>query len=357
MRAKEYLHLHKQELKHAEIMGQVIKDLLPLRMNKDATCDYINNHLSADLRYQQYLLQRELYERGNAMQQDEPKFESIEGEISMNIAAEVREGLFHIIEKDGSFGYLFYILGTEQNARHNSDPIDCIPNDERIQQRLIDNRDDYPKDNLDEYINENLNYQQYNTLIDGHYWKDDNALYLQYFNRVYEMYDELRLRKQSISGIKGYLREQQFDSDALKYWILAFIITLIEESEEEDDSLGRCKQELIRIVEPMKSSIVIEPTDNTQKPSPVHLNKKKGNKLDMIRVFNSLYELGKFVDEKGDKLTKKDYFIAVGEFMNIDLEHYDKDLSNSMASSAAYDKQTRIYDEMKEKHQEIYNSK
>ncbi len=107
----------------------------------------------------------------------------------------------------------------------------------------------------------------------------------------------------------------------------------------------------------MKSAIVNEPESHGKKPSPVHLNKKKGNKLDIIRVFNALYELGKFVDDKGDKLTKKDYFIAVGEFMNVDLEHYDKDLSNSMSSSVAYDKQTRIYDEMKEKHQEIYNSK
>lgn len=77
----------------------------------------------------------------------------------------------------------------------------------------------------------------------------------------------------------------------------------------------------------------------------------------MIRIFNSLYELGKFVDENGDKPTKKDFFIAVGKFMNINLEHYDKDLSNSTASSTSYDKQIRIFEEMKDKMTEIYNSK
>ena len=57
------------------------------------------------------------------------------------------------------------------------------------------------------------------------------------------------------------------------------------------------------------------------------------------------------------KLTKKDFMMAFGRTFNLDLTDYDKDLSNSMASSTAYDKQTRIFDDMKEKHLEIYNSK
>jgi len=357
MRAKEYIHLHQQELKHPDIVKQVISDLLPLRLDKVATGEYMNSRLSADTRYQHYLLKKELFERGNALQTEEPSYEPMEGEVSMDIASEVREDLFHAVEHDGSFGYLFYILGTEQNARRNSEPIDCIPNAERIVQRLIENRDDYPKENLDGYINENLNYQQYNMLVDGHYWEDDDAIYLKYYNRVYEIYDELRLRKQSISAIKGFLREQIFDSDAEKYWTLAFIVTLIEDANEIDSCLDRCKQEILRIINPIKNNVIKEPSNENKKVSLVHLSKKKGTKLDMIRVFNSLYELGKFEDENGKKLTKKEFFIAVGEFMNIDLEHYDKDLSNSMASSVAYEKQTRIFDEMKEKHQEIYNSK
>lgn len=353
MRAKEYIHLHQRELKHAEIVSQVIKDLLPLRKDKDATCEYMNNHLSADTRYQHYMLQKELFERGNAMQLEEPTFDAIEGEVSMDIAAEVREELFHVIEDDGSFGYLFYILGTEQNARHNSEPIDCIPNDERIVQRLTANRDDYPQDNLDGYINENLNYQQYNTLIDGHYWEDDDSLYLQYFNRVYEMYDELRLRKQSISGIKGYLREQQFDSDAQKYWSLAFIITLIEESEEEDDSLGRCKQELIRVVEPMKELFNI--TDGEVPQSPVYLTERKGVKIDIIRVLNSLYELGTFTGKDGKPISKKEFMAAMGKAINVDLSNYDKDLSRALSDSTALDKHLKIFKEMLQKMTDIFN--
>lgn len=62
-------------------------------------------------------------------------------------------------------------------------------------------------------------------------------------------------------------------------------------------------------------------------------------------------------DANGGRLTKKEYMIAFGKAFNIDLSDYDKDLSNSMASSVAFEKQTRIFDDMKVKHQEIYNSK
>lgn len=91
--------------------------------------------------------------------------------------------------------------------------------------------------------------------------------------------------------------------------------------------------------------------------SPVHLSRKKGNKIDLIRVANAIYELGMVTDANGARITKKEYMTAFGRAFNIDLSDYDKDLSNSMSSSVAYEKQTRIFDEMKERHQEIYNSK
>lgn len=91
--------------------------------------------------------------------------------------------------------------------------------------------------------------------------------------------------------------------------------------------------------------------------SPLFLSKKKGTKIDFIRVMNAWYECGKVEDANGVKPTKKEFFTWLGKLFNIDLSDYDKDLSNSMASSVAFDKQTRIFDELKEKQQEIYNSK
>lgn len=91
--------------------------------------------------------------------------------------------------------------------------------------------------------------------------------------------------------------------------------------------------------------------------SPLHLSNKKGTKIDFIRVMNAWYECGKVEDVKGGKPTKIEFFTWIGRLFNIDLSDYDKDLSNSMASSVAYDKQTRIFDELKEKQQEIFNGK
>ena len=90
--------------------------------------------------------------------------------------------------------------------------------------------------------------------------------------------------------------------------------------------------------------------------SPLQLS-QKASKIDLIRLMNAWYESGKVADANGGKLTKKEFFTWVGKLFNIDLTTYDKDLSNSMSSSVAYDKQIRIFEELKEKHTIIYNSK
>lgn len=90
--------------------------------------------------------------------------------------------------------------------------------------------------------------------------------------------------------------------------------------------------------------------------SPLHLS-KNASKIDLIRIMNAWYECGKVVDANGAKPTKKEFFTWVGNLFNIDLTGYDKDLSNSMSSSVAYDKQIHIFEELKEKHENIYNSR
>lgn len=91
--------------------------------------------------------------------------------------------------------------------------------------------------------------------------------------------------------------------------------------------------------------------------SPLHLAAQRGTKIDLIRVMNAWHECGKVVDANGAKPTKKEFFKWVGKLFNVDLANYDNDLSTSMASGTAYDCQVRIFDELKGKHQEIYNSK
>ena len=91
--------------------------------------------------------------------------------------------------------------------------------------------------------------------------------------------------------------------------------------------------------------------------SPIHLREEKGVKIDVIRVLNALYELGKFTGEGGSRITKKDFFTAMGRALNIDLSNYDKDLSRSTSDSTALDKHLRIFDDMRQKMTDIFNSK
>ncbi|MBO4316593.1 MAG: hypothetical protein J5867_11650 [Prevotella sp.] len=91
--------------------------------------------------------------------------------------------------------------------------------------------------------------------------------------------------------------------------------------------------------------------------SPVHLNSTTGTKIDFIRVMNTLYELGFFTNERGGRITKKDFFTNIGQAVNIDLSKYDKDLSRSTADSTALDKHLRVFENMRQKMIDIFNSK
>lgn len=105
-----------------------------------------------------------------------------------------------------------------------------------------------------------------------------------------------------------------------------------------------------------KADVKMEEKDSLSIGSPLHLS-KKATKIDLIRVMNAWYECGKVEDGSGAKLTKKEFFTWVGKLFNIDLSNYDKDLSNSMQSGMAFEKQSRIFNELKEKHEDVYNSK
>ena len=91
--------------------------------------------------------------------------------------------------------------------------------------------------------------------------------------------------------------------------------------------------------------------------SPVFLSKVKGQKIDIIRVFDVLYEQGRFHGKDGSSLTKKDFFTTMGNAMNIDLSSYDKDLSRSMSDSTKLEKHLKVFEEMKQKMKEKWNSK
>lgn len=357
MRAKEYIEENGAALCHLAEVRQVIADLMPLRRDKQQTDEYFNRRLSADIRRREYLFRMELFEQGNALQKQRPVLEEIDGEIPAEISAEVREELFHVIQRDESFGYLFFLLGTEQNAKRKHNPIDCLPDERRISEAISRYRDDYPKQRLDDYLNDEMNYQQYDRITTIGHFEEDEQMLLDYFNRTFEVYDQLRLSKQSISTVRNLLRNLDFADDRRRYWTLDFIVHLIDTYETDDAALDRLRKEIERVMAPLRPSVLGDEQFESASRSPIYLNPKKGTKLDFIRIVNCFYELGGFVDANGGKLTKKTMFTAIGNAVNVDLSAYDKDLSRSLSDSTALEKHLRIFDELRDKMEEIFNSK
>ena len=87
----------------------------------------------------------------------------------------------------------------------------------------------------------------------------------------------------------------------------------------------------------------------------IFLSKERGRRLDMIRVINSIFELGFFVDENGRKSNKKDVFIVMGHAMNVDFSNFHNDLSSSLADSTSMNKHLKIFEEMLDMMKKIFN--
>ena len=102
---------------------------------------------------------------------------------------------------------------------------------------------------------------------------------------------------------------------------------------------------------------VVEECDEPQAESPIYLNTAKGQKIDLIRVLNVMFEQGRFKGKDGAKLTKKDFFTEMGHTLHVDLSDYDKDLSRSMSDSTKLEKHTKPFEDMKQKMIDIWNSK
>lgn len=103
----------------------------------------------------------------------------------------------------------------------------------------------------------------------------------------------------------------------------------------------------------------VQETDgqNPLPESPICLNPSRGQKIDIIRVLNVMYEQGRFQSKTGSRLTKKELFQTFGQFLNIDLSDYDKHLSRTFSDCTSLEKQLQVFDDMKQKMAEIWDNK
>ena len=354
MRASEYLSINGSCISHCSLVQEILHELAPLRADRQATVDYFNHRLSADIRLKNYLLQKQLYERGNAMQAQAPIWESYENEIPSDIALTIRDELFEVIKEDASYGYMFYLLGTEHNTRYNAHPVDCMPQEDRIMTALRVQRDDYPKDDLGGYLDDDFNYEEYDRLVKVQIYGDDSEAMLRHFNRAYEIYDRLRVHSSKISDVRLFLQGLQFQSDSEKSEVLKFVCRMAQTFSAGDAGVGRSVKELERYFG-LAADVDVSYSQATN--SRVFLNQQRGYKINFIRVINCLYELGFFKDKQQNAISKIEVMRTLGAVVNLDLSDYDKDLSRSLTDSTTLEKHLKIFKDMKDKMESIFNSK
>ena len=78
---------------------------------------------------------------------------------------------------------------------------------------------------------------------------------------------------------------------------------------------------------------------------PFNISKKKGIKIDMIRILHAIYELRMIETQHGLIPTKKDFMSKMGEFFNVNLSDYDSDLSQALNNSSI-EKNSEIFNKM-----------
>lgn len=359
MRAKEYIEKNQSSINYLNDIKRIIWDLMKLRKDKQGTDLYFNQILSTDIHRQNYLLQKDLYEKNNAMQPVKPQLEKFKNEIPIEKTATIREILFQIIKDDKSFGYLFFILGTEKNSSHKSEPIDCIPNEKDIFDAINRYRDDYPKELLDDYLDDDLNYAHYDFLISNEIFPDDNSLLLKYFNDLYRIYDELRCQKIHILQFRQYCQQLASSFTKEVFWQFTFISQLIDHFEFNDNYLKRSNSEIQKILSQLKVQLYPQGLPGTEQnnkdvKSSIFLSNARGKRINFIRVINCLYELDFFKDKKQNEISKKDVFGALGHFLNLDLSTYQNDLSVSKSTANRDMKNSfKIFEDMLNKQKDI----
>ncbi len=119
-RAKDVLQTLKKEIPSNLLsdIERVLTDLYLIRDSESKTEEYYNRFLHADYRYQ--------------IRDRDYQFNYNEGEIDKNIAKEFRFHLLKLVKDDPSFGYIYYLLGVEQNCHWGSVVYDCVPKEYNI---------------------------------------------------------------------------------------------------------------------------------------------------------------------------------------------------------------------------------
>ena len=136
MNVKDYIERYNDDVSHLAKIELILEELRPIRNNSKRTNEYHSFKLTADWRYEHFCRNRE-EDRLNGFAEADSTFSYNHGEINKAIAPSVRRELLDIVKGDNTFGYIFYLLQSEQNRIVKGQEVECLPDTDKIEQALF----------------------------------------------------------------------------------------------------------------------------------------------------------------------------------------------------------------------------
>ena len=137
----------------------------------------------------------------------------------------------------------------------------------------------------------------------------------------------------------------------------------LDKLSETKEELKNAIEELIKDIESTQN-IGFESKNQIEKiNSDISVSKEKisNNNINIDRFNKDIEELkvriAELEEEKQNKISKKEVFETLGRFLNIDLSNFHNDLSRSLTDSTALEKHLKIFEDMENKMENIFNSK
>ena len=216
MRAKEYLEINKNRILYYNLVKGAIEGLCPLRNNKKKTEEYFNRYLFADAR----ILAKE------------KAFVLNEGEVDDKLAQDLRINILNAVCQDESFLFAYNIIVMQKNRYYNLTPLNfCQIKDfnsntvSKIEKICSQYKEDYPKNNLMEYLldddNSKFYYEHISKLYKNELW------WLNVFNEAYTIFDNIRLRLQKPFEAKRLITRYKNEDKDFENTVIDLVLLLI----------------------------------------------------------------------------------------------------------------------------------
>lgn len=216
MRAKVNLVLQKDNIKFYDQVKSGIEGLAPLRTDPQKTREYINQHLFLDVQFI-------ACNRENNLPM--PR-------VLVNLKY-IRSVVRNILKVDDSFVFAYNILTEKDNDFINMQMMQAGEpkevNGETLQQvreRIRMYREDYPKDNLADFllVEENRNFYRSKKWELSH----DEQWWLEAFNRAYAIFDEMRLELDNPFKAKKWATELILNDKLMQHTVVQMLHYMTE---------------------------------------------------------------------------------------------------------------------------------